>query len=437
MCRLTAVILTLLFAGTCHGEDACWNQFRGPAGDGSSSATSLPVEFSEDSENLVWKTAVTGRAWSSPVVWGDQVWVTNAPEIENPEGVTAVKAFTDDVPPRKSPITLSAVCLDLKSGRILHDVKVFDVYRLQFTHPTNSYASPTPYIEEGRIYVHFGAYGTACLDTTTGRKLWERRDLKCDHWRGPGSSPVVYGDLLYLTFDGFDRQFVIALDRNTGETVWRKDRNIDYGTDNGDRKKAYSTPQMIRVDDRDLLVSPSASATIAYDPPTGDIVWTLYHGGMNAAARPLYGNGLVYINAGDGPDALVAVRPNGSGDITESHIAWRTGRMTPKRPSQILVGQNYFMMNDEGVCSCLDALSGKIIWTKRISGRYWASPLHAGDHIYFFSQEGTIPVIRASREFELVSESKLDGSFNASPAVAGDALILRSHTHVYCFRKGG
>lgn len=437
MLKLTTLALTLLLAGSVRADDGAWNQFRGPRGDGTSLAKNLPVEFAEDSKDLVWKTPVAGRAWSSPVIWGEQLWMTNAPEIENPEGVTALKAFTEDVPPRKDPISLSAVCLDLKTGRKLHDLKVFDVYKLQFTHSTNSYASPTPYIEEGRLYVHFGAYGTACIDTATGKKLWERRDIECNHWRGAGSSPVAYGDLLFLSFDGFDKQFVIALNKHTGKTVWQKDRNINYGTDNGDAKKAYSTPQMITVTGRDLLVSPSASATIAYAPASGDVVWTLYHGGMNAAARPLYGNGLVYINAGDGPDALVAIRPNGSGDISKTNVAWRTGQKTPKRPSQILVGKDYFMMNDEGVCSCLDAVTGENIWTKRISGRYWASPLYADGNIYFFSQGGEIPVIKASREFEVVAESKLDGSFNASPAVAGNALILRTGSDVYCFRKGG
>ncbi|MHC4880692.1 MAG: outer membrane protein assembly factor BamB family protein, partial [Planctomycetota bacterium] len=200
MQKLIALAIALLLAGSLQAEDTYWNQFRGPNGDGASTAKNLPVEFSEDSKALAWKTPVTGRAWSSPVIWGNQVWLTNAPEIENPEGVTAQKAFTSDVPLRKDPIELSAVCLDLKTGRKVHDLKVFDVFKIQFTHPTNSYASPTPYIEDGRIYVHFGAYGTACLDTATGKKIWERRDIECDHWRGPGSSPVVHGDLLFLCF---------------------------------------------------------------------------------------------------------------------------------------------------------------------------------------------------------------------------------------------
>ena len=179
------------------------------------------------------------------------------------------------------------------------------------------------------------------------------------------------------------------------------------------------------------MVSPAAMATIAYDPPTGQTVWTVYHQGMNAAARPLYGNDLVYINAGDGPNALLAVRPDGRGDVTRTHVQWRQGRLTPRRPSQLLIGKLYFMIGDEGVASCLDAMTGQVIWKTRVDGTYWASPLHAEGHIYFFSQEGDVAVIKAAPRFELVARSRLSDGFNASPAVAGQALILRTMSHVY------
>jgi outer membrane protein assembly factor BamB len=307
---------------------------------------------------------------------------------------------------------------------------LFEVEIPQFTHVTNSYGSPTPYIEEGRVYIHFGAYGTACLDTKTGKKLWERRDLDCDHFRGPGSSPIVYGDLLYLTFDGFDFQYIVALNKLTGDTVWRQDRNVDFGTTDGDAKKAYSTPLLIEAGGKPQLISPFASHTIAYDPQTGKRLWSVKHGGMNAAGRPLYGNGLVYVTTADGPNPLVAINPIGEGDIT-NNIAWRSTKGIPKRPSPILLGDLLFLMNDSGVASCMDAKTGKEIWTKRLPGEYWASPLYANGLIYCFSQQGDIPVFKASREFELVVENKLDDGFVASPAVSGNALILRSKTHLY------
>ncbi len=422
------MLATFFWIGLCASTlaaDAPWNQFRGPRGDGTSTEKGLPVTFAEGSKEIVWKTPIPGRAWSSPVVWGKQIWLTNAPDIQ---GNTKERIKLD------KPIDLSAVCVDLETGKVIHNRKLFEVSELQITHPTNTFASPTPFIEEGRVYIHFGSYGTACLDTKTGETIWERRDLECDHFRGPGSSPIVHGDLLYLTFDGYDVQYIAALDKKTGKTVWKKDRGIDYKTNDGDAKKGYSTPLIIEAGGRELLISPFAYATIAYEPKTGEPIWTVYHGGMNAAARPLFGNGLVYINAADGKDALVAVKPDGKGDITKN-IVWRTAEKIPKRSSQLLVGDLYFMMNDAGIATCLDAKTGKEIWSKRLPGQYWSSPLLADGLIYCFSQDGDMQVFKAAREFELVAESKLADGSSASPIVAGKSLLVRTKSHLYRIEK--
>ncbi|MDA0283257.1 MAG: PQQ-binding-like beta-propeller repeat protein [Planctomycetota bacterium] len=434
---LAGVVLTLsVFVNDARAEEGYWNQFRGPHADGTTQAKGLPLKFAEGSPEIVWKTEVKGRAWSSPVVWGNQIWMTNAPEITNPEGATNQDSFSKGAKPLETPIRLSAVCLDLETGKVIYDITVTEVSEPQYTHPTNSYASPTPWIEEGRIYVHFGTYGTACIDTTTGTKIWENHELECHHWRGPGSSPVVHGDLIYLTFDGYDKQFIAALNKNTGKLVWKRDRDVDYGTDNGDRKKAYSTPMVVDAGGgREVLVSPFAMATIAYALDTGEPVWKVIHGGMNAGSRPMFGNGLVYISAGSGADSLIAVDPKGNGDVTNSHIRWRSGRMIPKRPSQVLVGQKYFMMEDGGVCSCLNALTGDVIWANRVSGAYWSSPLYADGYLYCCSQDGKVAVVKADDEFELVHETVFEKGFTASPVVAGNSLILRSESHVYRIAK--
>jgi len=414
-------------------DDDPWNQFRGWNGDGSTQAN-LPLEFGEDSPQVLWKTPLPGRAWSSPVVWGNRIWLTNAPEIQNPPGLSDFDAIPETLPPPLDPpIRLSVVCLDLESGQVLHDWTVFEVRHPQYTHQTNSYASSTPVIEGDRLYVHYGAYGTACLDTTSGQILWQRTDLECHHWRGAGSSPILHGDYLYVSFDGYDHQFIVALDKETGQTVWRRDRDVDFGTDDGDAKKAYSTPTILEIEGRELLISPFASATTAYDARTGQTVWTVQHGGMNAAARPLVGNGLVYIAAGDGRDSLVAVDPNPSidEDGEESRIRWRMGRMVPKRPSQLLRDRWYFMVEDKGVVSCLDAVTGEVLTSDRVSGNYWASPLLARDRIYMFSQEGKITVLQANPDLNVLATNQLAEGMNASPAVAGDSLILRTFTHVY------
>jgi outer membrane protein assembly factor BamB len=401
--------------------DLPWNQFRGPRGDGTSLSTKLPITFGEGTPEIVWKVPVPGRAWSSPVIADGRIWLTNAPEVQNlAEGQTKLD----------KPLEFSLLAFDLATGKPLHEHVLFRVDRPQFTHATNSYASPTPYLEDGYVYAHFGSYGTACVEAKTGKVVWQRTDLPCDHFRGPGSSPIIVGNLLYLTMDGFDVQYLAALDKRSGDTVWRQDRNVDFGTTDGDAKKGYSTPTLIEVGGQPMLVSPFAAATIAYEPLTGKPLWTVRHGGMNAAARPLFGNGLVYINSADGPNPLVAVRPEGRGDLTEQ-IVWRSNKSVPKRNSQLLVGDLLFMMNDGGVASCLNALTGDVLWTKRVPGEYWASPLLANGLIYCCSQQGDVLVFKASREFDLVAENKLDGGFVASPAVADDALILRSKTHLY------
>jgi outer membrane protein assembly factor BamB len=406
------LLIAALLASTAAAGDT-WPAFRGPAGDGSSDATGLPLSFGE-TENVKWKTPIHGLGWSSPVVWGDQIWLTTA---------------TDDGK------EMFAVCVSLATGKIVHDVKLFQNDEPAFRHATNSYASPTPVIEEGRVYVHFGTYGTACLDTETAQVLWQRRDLNCDHFRGPGSSPIVHGDLLFVAFDGYDVQYVVALDKHTGKTLWKKDRGIDYGTDNGDLKKAYSTAVVIEHEGRVQIVSPSATETQAFAPEDGRLLWRVRHGGMNAAARPLFGNGLVYIAAGDGGLSLVAVRPEGEGDITDSSIAWSSKKSIPKRPSQLLVGDLYFMINDDGVATCLDALSGDVLWTERLEDKFWASPIVAEGRIYCFGQNGYCPVLAADREFKLLEENTLGDGYNASPAVVGKSLIVRSRTHLYRIEK--
>jgi len=404
----TLVALLLLWAVPSAGAEY-WNQFRGPHGDGQATSKSLPLQWSE-SQNISWKTAIHGKAWSSPVVWGEQIWMTSATEDGK---------------------ELFAVCADATTGKIVHDITVFEIAEPMFCYPYNSYASPTPVVEAGRLWVHYGSAGTACLDTATGRVLWARQDLPCDHWRGPGSSPIVFCDLLILTFDGYDLQYVVGLDKHTGKTLWKTDRSIDYGTDNGDYKKSYCTPAVFEHAGRWQLVSPSAVGTVAYDPLTGQELWKVYHGGYNAAARPLYTHGLVIINTQNGL-RLLAVRPDGTGDVTKTHIAWSYGRSTPTRPSQLIVGDHLYMVNDQGIVTCLDVRTGEPAWTHRMDGRHSASPIYADGRIWFFDEEDRSRVIEANpREFRLLAENPLDAGCMASPAVIGDALIVRTKTHLY------
>jgi outer membrane protein assembly factor BamB len=415
--RSTLTLWTFLTASVFTAAAADWPAYRGPTADGHAPADSRPPVRWSERENVRWKTAIPGKAWSSPVVLGDQVWVTNAFE-------DGKERF--------------AVCLDRDTGRIVHNVKVFDVPNPAFCIDFNSYASPTPAVEPGRVYVHFGSTGTACLDAATGKVLWERRDLPCDHFRSPGSSPIIHGNLLIVAFDGVDVQYLVAFDKATGRTVWKVDRNFGYPerNDGGDSKKAYSTAAVITVDGHEELISPGAYSTAAYDPPTGRELWRITHGSFNAACRPLFAHGLVYLSLGNktiaDSKALVAVRPGGKGDVTATHMAWNYNRSVATRSSPILVGDLMYFVDDNGVAlTCLDAKSGQQVKTQRLGTPFTASPVYAGGHLYFFDQNGKCYVVRPGRDFEVVATNTLAAGCKASPAVVGNALFVRTYTHLY------
>jgi outer membrane protein assembly factor BamB len=370
----------------------------------------LPTEWSE-TKNVKWKTALHDRGWSSPVVWGDQIWVTAAPEDGKID---------------------YAICVDKNSGQIVHDVKLWtNENPSPLGNALNGYASCTCAIEEGHVYVHFGSYGTACLDAKSGRVLWQRRDLPCEHFRGPGSSPIIFENLLIFHMDGYDFHYIVALDKQTGATVWKTDRNIDYGTDNGDFMKSFATPRLIEAAGKTQLISPSSKATISYDPRTGREFWRVRYTSHSGAAMPAWGNGLLYLNTGFGKADLLAVRPDGEGDVTTTHVVWTAKKTIGSKPSQILAGDLIFNVHDSGVASCLDAATGEELWSKRLTGAYSASPLYADGKVYFLGEDGSTTVVKAGREYQELAKNQLDNGFMASPAVTGKALILRTKSALY------
>lgn len=410
------VLLSLL--ATVALADTNWPQFRGPRGDGTTDSKGLPVSFSE-TEKVKWKTPIQGKAWSSPVIWGSQVWMTTATE----DGTQ-----------------LSVVCVDKETGKIIHDKVLFRVATPQFCHKFNSYASPTPVVEEGRVYVTFGSPGTACLDTKTGNVLWERKDFVCNHYRGAGSSPVAWNDLLFLNFDGSDFQYMAALDKKTGKTVWKVDRSIDFKDiqpdgkpeAEGDWRKAFSTPHVLEIDGKSILVSSGAKAHYAYEPRTGKEIWRVEERESHSAAtRPVFGHGLAFFATGFGKGGVLAVKLGGSGLLDESSVAWRMKKAVPNKPSLTLNGNLIFAVNDGGIASCLDAKTGEVRWTERIGGNYSSSPILAEGRLYACNEEGKVVVFSASEKFEKLAENKLDDGFMASPAVSGSSLFLRTKSALY------
>ena len=406
-CTLAVCAALIVGAALSHAGEP-WPCFRGPQQNNHSDART-PIKWSE-TENVLWKTAIHGRGWSSPVTWGEQIWLSTATE----DG-------------RK----MSVLCLDAKSGKVIHDKVLFENEEPRFCHAMNSYASPTPVIQEGRVFVHFGSYGTACLDSENCKVLWQRRDLPCDHFRGPGSSPVSYNDWLIIHYDGADVQYVVALDKETGKTIWKQDRDIDYGTDNGDIFKAYSTPLIVTIDGQDQLISPASKATIAYNPKDGSELWRVRYDGFSATAQPLFDGRHFYVNSGFSKAELFAVQANAKGDVTDSHVQWNVKKTIGSKPSQLLVDGLIYNVHDKGVASCLDAQTGEELWAKRLKGQFSASPLYAGGNIYLFNHEGQAWVLAPGRTYKELAANQLDDGGLSSPAVYEESLIVRTSTHLY------
>lgn len=414
--REYSVAIALLFLSHVATAGETWPQFRGPHANGHADAPSLPLTWTAE-QNVVWKTPIHDRGWSSPVIWHDQVWLTTA----------TAKGHK-----------LYALCVDRHSGQIVHDLHLFDVDKPQHIATMNSYASPTSVIEAGRAYVHFGTYGTACIDTSSGKVLWTRRDLNCDHHEGAGSSPMLVDHLLVFHVDGRDVQYVVALDKLTGETVWKTERSVNYKPVPPDLRKCYGTPIVIDVGGQRQLVSVGARATMGYEIATGKELWKVTYGGWSIAPRPLFGHGLVFfINDYLRPE-LWAVRPDGEGEVTASHIAWKHSKTMPSRPSPLLVDDLLFTISSEGVATCLEAKTGVVVWTGRIGGKFSASPIYAAGRIYLFDESSVTTVIEPGRQLKTLAVNKLNNEeLMASPAVAGNSLFIRTGSHLYCVRGTG
>ena len=402
-------ILLLITVASCVVIEANeqWSQFRGHYGNGIIKSTSAPINWSENT-NIDWSTPIHDRGWSSPVIWNDQIWMTTATKDGN---------------------KMYAICVNKLSGKIEHDLHVFDVKSPQAITNENTYASPTPVVEEGRVYVHFGTYGTACISTKDGQILWKRRDLNCDHeiGAGPASSPFIYNDFLIFNVDGRDVQYVIALNKETGKTAWKTNRSVDFSDVQVNQRKAYGTPFVIPRGNSNQMVSIGAKGVYSYDPENGKELWKAEHRGWSIAPRPVYGEGLVFTMIDRDRPEMWAINPNGSGDITETHIEWKETKRMPPRASPIIIKGLLFVVDRNGYISCIEAKTGKSIWQKRMKGRFSASPILANNLIYFFNEDTFCTIIKPTRELEIVAENKLsDDKLMATPAFDENSIYIRT-----------
>jgi len=412
---LLLVGLLVLTAGTIVAAEpgidpSPWPQFRGPGGQGHIDGT-VPVTWSE-SKNVAWKTPLAGKGWSSPVVASGKVWVTTA------------------VPGEGKGVTLRMLGVDLRSGEVKHDVELFAVDKLQPLHARNTPASPTPAVVGNRVIASFGSDGVGCIDALTGKVLWRNDSFKVNYETGPGSSLVPYKDTVILPCDGTDAQFVVALNVATGKEIWRTERPAAAKRP-ANEKRAFSTALVITVDKQDQVVIPGAHCVYSYDPNTGKELWRVSYAGFSNVPRPVFAHGLVYVSSGYFTHEMMAIRPDGKGDVTATHVAWRYKKGLPNVPSPVVVGNLMFLVSDQGMATCLDAKSGELKWTERLAGTFTASPLVRGDTIYAFADDGKTVLFKAVDTFEQVGRNELASRIQATPAAAGGGLVVRTEEALY------
>lgn len=407
-CTLAAS--AILFAALARAEN--WPQFRGPTAQGIVTGKALPVEWGP-AKNLVWKQEIAGKGWSSPAIVDGRIYLTTA--------VPVAGGGNDQ--------SLRALCLDAATGKQIWEQEIFhqDGATAPRIHPKNSHASPTPLVDGKQLFVHFGHQGTACLDLD-GKVIWRNRDNRYTPVHGNGGSPVVVDGLLIFSCDGGDQQYVIALERDTGKQKWRTERSLRFP-----RGFSFCTPLIIEVKGKKQVVSSGSGGVTAYEPATGREIWKVAYQGYSVVPRPIFGHGLVFLSTGYDTASLLAIRPDGEGDVTATHVEWTLKRNVPRNSAPVLAGDDIFMVSDEGFASCVEVKTGKVHWQERLPGAYSAATMLSDGKVYFLSEQGLGIVIKADRKFQVLARNALNERSLASYAAADGALYVRTEKHLYRF----
>lgn len=437
------------FAGSVSFLRADWPQFRGPDGQGHANASSLPLKWSE-TENVTWKQELPGIAWSSPVIQNGRIYLTTALDLtpEAPAAAKDEKSKTDekakkddnaqkddkskkDAKAKKSDkpkvIELNVLCLAAETGSLLWKSNVFTQTGTVEFHKKNSHASPTPIVTSDALYVHFGPHGTARL-ALDGAVVWKQK-LEYSPTHGNGGSPALTDGLLIICCDGSDVQYVSALDVKTGDIRWKTPRDTKPS-----RGFSFSTPLVIDVAGVPQAICPGSDAVFAYEPTTGKEIWRVrYADGFSVIPRPTFGDGLLYICTGYARPKLLAIDPTGKGDVTDTHVRWKTDKQVPHSSSPVLDHGLIFFVSDGGIACCMDAKTGTEHWRQRIGGNFSASTLAGADRIYFQDEAGKATIVAAAPEFKELAVNELPSNERtyASYAIDGSALFLRSEKHLY------
>jgi outer membrane protein assembly factor BamB len=405
--RCVPLLLLIAFATSLRAED--WREFRGPSGQGLYEGKNLPIEWST-TKNVAWKTKIPGKGWSSPIIEKGRVYLTSAVPIDESKD-----------------LSLAAICVDAATGKVIWRTDIFKQdAKAPKIHAKNSHASPTPVTDGKHLFVHFGHQGTACLDLD-GKIVWRSTEHRYSPVHGNGGTPIFAGDKLVFSVDGSDKQLIIALDKATGKTKWKTPRKTDFG-----QKFSFSTPLLIATPDgKEQIISPGSGVVCALDPADGKEIWRCSYDGYSVIPRPVFGHGMIYIGSGYNTPSVYAIKVDGRGDVTKTHIAWSVQKGAPHTPSLLLMGDELYMVSDGGLASCLDAKTGKAHWQERVSGKYSASPFYADGKVYLQSEEGVTTVLRAGKTHELLATSNLKERTFACYAVADGAIYLRTETQLY------
>lgn len=406
-----ALMIVASALAMARGED--WPAFRGPTGQGISSEKGLPMRWSA-TENIAWKTAIPGEGWSSPISNKGRVFVTSAGE---------------------GGASCRLICLDRADGKVLWDKEVHRQKPLR-KETRNSYATSTPAADGKRIYAVF-ADGAILAADYEGRVEWNNRDVHFYGQHGLGTSPLLYGDLLIVSFDGssetgdktigwqkpWDKSFLLALDRDSGKERWRVKRGLS--------RIAHTTPTILRVDGRDQVISNAGDVIQGFDPASGRRLWSVRSEGEGVVPSPVCGAGLVFTASGFGSPAIRAVRP-GDGAAKGPKTIWQEKRAVPMIPSMLYAKPYLFTISQEGFAQCLIAATGELVWRERVGGSYSASPIWADGKLYLLADNGDTTILDAGPKFRVLGRNAIGERCQASLAASAGQLFLRTEKHLFC-----
>jgi outer membrane protein assembly factor BamB len=415
------------------GYENNWPQWRGPEANGIALKGNPPTEWSE-TKNVKWKVAIPGKGHNTPIVWGDQLFITTAvekdpsttPSTEPPKtGMNANK--TDKIH------KFEVLCINRKSGKIIWEKVVDEEVPQEATHELGSWASNSAVTDGKNLYAFFGSRGLYCLDFK-GNVKWERKfgQMKIAGNFGEGASPALYKDKVIMVWDHQSGSFITALDKNTGKDIWKVDR--EEGT-------SWATPLIVEVNGKVQIITAASKFVRSYDLETGEVIWQCSGLTGNVIPCPVEVNGIVYVMSGFRGFALKAIDlAKAKGDITGTDaIVWKYDQDTPYTPSPMLAnGKLYFLKANNGSLSCLDAKDGKVNYALQKledTGSIYSSPTGVGDRFYIVGEKGLTYVIRQGPQFEVIAKNTLDDGFHASPVIIGNDLYLRGFKNLYCISQ--